>query len=424
MNFLGIDVSKQKSDYFCMNEKGVSISGKGCSYENTKDGLFSLIEKLKSLSLTPENLLCGLEATGPFWVNIYFFLKQHRFNVVLLNPYQTRQYHKALRHKATTDRISAFVIADLLRSGRYLSSIVPEEKIESLKELTKMYFKLSGEKKSLKNQICALLAVVFPEYGKTFLANVLSIAARQILKKYPTARDIATCSVKKIEKIVRSIKGNNVSRDEIKLLIETAKDSIYSGFAHQTKCLSMKILIEQLELTLSSLAKVKQAIDDILSPSSSGSFPGENLLSINGVGKNTIAFFLSVVGEKGQYFPSCKHLIGYIGFYPQIFESGQTKKENIISIQGPPYIRQALYLAAVSCIKHNPELKTLYDKKISQGKAKKQALIYVSKKLAHMMLSMLKTGQYYLPERVFVPPTALKKYTNSVPASFKSPNFQ
>jgi len=228
--------------------------------------------------------------------------------------------------------------------------------------------------------------------------------------------------VKKIEKIVRSIKGNNISRDDIQLLIETAKDSIYSGFAHQSKCLSMKILIEQLEVTLSSFAKIKQAIDEILSPS--GSSLGENLLSINGVRKNTIAFLLSVVGEKGQYFPSCKHLIGYIEFYPQIFESGQTKKENIIPIHGLLCIRQAMYLAAVSCIKHNPELKTLYDKKISQRKTSKQALIYVSKKLAHMMLSMLKTGQTYSPERVFVPPTALKKYTNSAPASLKSPNFQ
>jgi len=92
-----------------------------------------------------------------------------------------------------------------------------------------------------------------------------------------------------------------------------------------------------MEITLSSLSKIKQAIDEILSPS--GSSPEENLLSINGVGKNTITFFLSVVGEKGQYFPSCKYLIGYIGFYPQIFENGQTKKKNILSIQEPPYIR-------------------------------------------------------------------------------------
>jgi len=31
---------------------------------NTKEGLESLLEKLKTHSLSPENLLCGLEATG------------------------------------------------------------------------------------------------------------------------------------------------------------------------------------------------------------------------------------------------------------------------------------------------------------------------------------------------------------------------
>jgi hypothetical protein len=61
-------------------------------------------------------------------------------------------------------------------------------------------------------------------------------------------------------------------------------------------------------------------------------------------------------------------------------------------------------MAAVACLKHNPEMKSLYHKKISQGKTSKQALIAVAKKLAHLMLSMLKTGESYKPERVFVAP--------------------
>ena len=54
-------------------------------------------------------------------------------------------------------------------------------------------------------------------------------------------------------------------------------------------------------------------------------------------------------------------------------------------------------------IKHNPKLRQLYYNKLSQGKTGKQALIYVAKKLTHMMLSMLKSGETYNPERVFKP---------------------
>ena len=91
------------------------------------------------------------------------------------------------------------------------------------------------------------------------------------------------------------------------------------------------------------------------------------------------------------------------GFFPQIYESGETKRDNIISNRGPSYIRRALYIASVACLKHNPEFKTLYDRKVSQGKTAKQALICVAKKLAHLCLSMLKSGEFYNPSRVFMP---------------------
>lgn len=60
-------------------------------------------------------------------------------------------------------------------------------------------------------------------------------------------------------------------------------------------------------------------------------------------------------------------------------------------------------MAAVACLKHNPEFKALYDRKVSQGKTAKQALVYVAKKLAHRCLSMLKSGESYNPARVFMP---------------------
>jgi hypothetical protein len=58
-------------------------------------------------------------------------------------------------------------------------------------------------------------------------------------------------------------------------------------------------------------------------------------------------------------------------------------------------------MAAVACLRHNPEMKNLYHKKLSQGKTEKQALICVSKKLLQIMLAMLKSGEPYNPLRVY-----------------------
>jgi len=47
-------------------------------------------------------------------------------------------------------------------------------------------------------------------------------------------------------------------------------------------------------------------------------------------------------------------------------------------------------------------MRTLYHKKLSQGKTAKQALICVGKKLLQIMLAMLKSGESYDSMKVFV----------------------
>jgi len=47
-------------------------------------------------------------------------------------------------------------------------------------------------------------------------------------------------------------------------------------------------------------------------------------------------------------------------------------------------------------------MRTLYHRKLSQGKTEKQALICVGKKLLQIMLAMLKSGEPYNPAKVFV----------------------
>lgn len=418
MYYLGMDISKKRTDYLILDSEGKRFQ-RPFSLENTKEGLETLAKKLEELNLTPDNLLSGLEATGNLWENLYSFLMEKGYKVILLNPYQTNKYHQALRQKATTDQLAALVIADLLRSNRYLSSSVPKEEIEALRELVKLQSQLQEEKKKLSRQILSLLSVVFPEYEGTALKRVFGIASRKILEKWPTAKDLAEAKPKQIEKIVRSIKGNNFNISAIKDLIEAAKNSIYSGRAREVRSFTIRVLLSQLDRTSSSLQQIKERIEKILSSKDEGgSFPGNNILSIPGVGKGTLATFLAIAGQRGDFFLSAKKVIGYLGFYPQIYQSGEKRRGNIISHQGPNYARKGMYMAAVSCIRHNREMRTLYNKKVSQGKSHKQALIYVAKKLSQMILSMLKTGEPYRPERVFISPTALPRFRKTNPAYF------
>lgn len=401
MFYLGIDVSKKTARYFILDESGSKL--KAFTLDNDKESLESLPGRFQSLSITADNLLIGIEATGSFWENVYSFLKNKGFNIVLLNPYNTNKFREALAKKAKTDDIDALVIAQLLRTGEYVQSQVAEEDIQALRELTTLRYEFVKERKNLQRQVYSLLSIIFPEYEKTVIAKPFSQASMAILAKFPTAKHLSEAKPKHIEKIVRKIVGNNFNIQEIQQLIDAARNSIYSGRAKDARATTLRMLLGHIENLSISIEELEKQMKAILSPSEEDdNFPGENLLSIKGVGDKTLAALISYLGSDGSNFPDSKSAVGYVGFYPKIYESGQTRRDNKISKRGPKVLRWALYMAAVASLKHNKEMRTLYHKKLSQGKTEKQALIYVGKKLLQIALSMLKSGEAYNPARVFV----------------------
>lgn len=401
MFHLGIDISKKAARYFILDESGSKL--KAFSLDNNKESLESLPGRFEALSISAENLLIGIEATGGFWENIYSFLKDKGFNIVLLNPYHTNKFREALAKKAKTDDIDALVIAQLLRTGEYVQSQVAEEDIQALRELTVLRYEFVKDRKNLQRQVYSLLSIVFPEYEKTIVSKPFSQASMRILSEYPTAKHLSNAKPKHIEKIVRRIVGNNFNIGEIQNLIDTARNSIYSGRAKDARATTLRMLMGHIENLAKSIEELEAQMKAILSPSKDDdNFPGQNLLSIKGVGDKTLAAIISYLGSDGSNFHNSNSVVGYVGFYPKIYESGQTRRDNKISKRGPKVLRWALYMAAVASLRHNREMRTLYHKKLSQGKTEKQALVYVGKKLLQIALSMLKSGESYDPARVFV----------------------
>ena len=100
-------------------------------------------------------------------------------------------------------------------------------------------------------------------------------------------------------------------------------------------------------------------------------------------------------------FPNPTKFIGYLGLFPTENSSGNSKVIGHLSKRGSSIAKHALYMASVSCLIHNPELKQLYDTKKSQGKSSKEATIAVSSKLATIIYAIVKYNVPYDPNRVF-----------------------
>ena len=128
----------------------------------------------------------------------------------------------------------------------------------------------------------------------------------------------------------------------------------------------------------------------------------DNLKSIPGVSDKTISAILGECGDIKR-FDSAKAFIGYLGLYPTSYQSGNYISIGRLAKRGIPIAKHALYMAAVSSVRHNDQLRKLFRDKVSAGKSKKEALIIISKKIATIIYSIFKYNKPYEPNRVFLP---------------------
>jgi len=106
----------------------------------------------------------------------------------------------------------------------------------------------------------------------------------------------------------------------------------------------------------------------------------QNILRVKGIGLMTLA---KVLAETNAFalIRNGKQLTSYAGLDIVLKESGKFKGKTKISKKGNRYLRQSVYMPAISAIKSNPKMKTYYDRMLEKGKPKKSGIIAVARKL-------------------------------------------
>jgi len=417
--FVGIDVARDAHRVAVLGPDGERV-GKSFTIKANREGLAQLQRTLSARGATPEQTVVGLEASGHLWENLEAYLTQQGYPVRVLNPLQLRRFRDVVQAKAKTDDLDACLIAGLLRSGQAEGSYLPEEQIQSLRELARLRARLMRERRDYLRRLQALLAVVFPEH-RSALGDLTGVRAQALLKAFPTARHLAEASPEEILKVARAAGARGFTVEEATQLHQAACNSIYSGKASEARAQVVRTLITQIERLSASLEELDAALEGLLppppppSPPSASAEDGDGegptdaqlLQSIPGIGPQTAAALLGELGDLRR-FHSAKALVAYVGFYPQIKQSGRRESPPRLARAGSPLARHALYMAAVNAIRRSPELRTLYLRKRSQGKSAKQALIVVAVKLLHTAYALVRERAHFDPSRLLVAPEVLR----------------
>ncbi len=163
---------------------------------------------------------------------------------------------------------------------------------------------------------------------------------------------------------------------------------------------SSVIVIQSIESMVDRLQEehqhVKSLIDEHIDRFPKLKQDRERLLSIPAVGDVLSREMLSLLHSR--HFICASQAAAFIGVVPKLHESGTLKGRTCLCKNGPARLRAKLYMAAVVAIQHNPDIKAQYQRLLSAGKSKMQALGAAMRKLVQICFGVLKHQSKYQPQ--------------------------
>ncbi|MCO5186593.1 MAG: IS110 family transposase [Anaerolineae bacterium] len=384
MVYIGIDIAKRSHTALALTADR-DIVWSDVSVSNDRDGFEALQQRLIDLDA---DILVGLEATSIYWLALYAFLIEQEIAVVVFNPLQIHAYRKSGIRKRKDDRIDAFWIADYMRVGHTQMPPQFEPHLMQLRELTRFRAGLTDQLGRVKRQIIGVLDRIFPEY-ETLFSSIFIQSSRRLLAEAVSPVEFADCDLSELADLLqRSSRGRfgSVKAAEIQA---TAARSIGVTFLVDALSVQMRCLLGQLDLLEAQRADIDAEIAAFVNQME------QFITTIPGIGPVTGATILAEIGDI-ERFASPAKLVAYAGIDPSVYQSGQFNAWHTrMSKRGSPYLRHALWQAAVSAIRFDPQLKAYYERRLAEGKHRNVIVGAVCRQLLNRIFVILKEQRPY-----------------------------
>lgn len=389
MFIVGIDIAKRNHEVTVITSEGQVVQ-KAFSIRNNCSGYNHMMEKIHKLTNIKSQIVFAMESTAHYWLALYTRLKKDGYPVVVLNPIQTSAMREMFIRKTKTDTKDSFLIAELIRFGRYAESNVAQDKLLALKELCRNRYYLTDMTSDLKRKITALIDRLFPEYETQF-DSIFCKSSIAVLRKYPTPQKLANAHLSKLTDILWSSSNGHFGEWKAQELKSLARNSFgvddYED-AYSTLILLLLDQIQSLDEKTSVLEKkIASLLEEFNSP----------ITSIPGIGPILGATIISEIGDISR-FRSADKLAAYIGIDPTVNQSGEyTSHSAHMSKRRSPYLRRAVCMASMVAIHCDPMFRAYYDKKAAEGMRYMTIIGHVTKKMTNVIFAIMRDNKAYVP---------------------------
>jgi transposase len=328
--YIGVDLHKATAAFHILSHDGKTLHTG--SFEVTPKS----IRRVAAEHLLPTDQV-AVEVTSNTWAFVRL-IKPRVAKIVVSNPMKTKAIAEA---NIKTDKVDAFVLAQLLRCD-YLPSVwVPTPAVEDNRALAARRTALVNQRTAIRNRVHAVLArrlITVPAGG---LFSVKGLAWLEKLEVDPFDRALIDADLRLLEAIERQ----------------------------------------------------STAIDDMIVTASYDDPDVRLLMTLPGV-DYTIAHALKATLADIGRFPSPDKAASYLGLVPRVKQSANKCYNGPITKAGASQVRWLLVQAA-QCISRHPGPLGAFFRKLEKRKNRNVAVVATARKLVTIAWHMLKNKEPY-----------------------------
>lgn len=387
MFIVGVDVAKRSHEAIVLDDSG-SIVRKAFNFKNDSTGFRKLTAVLDSVSTDPSDFIVGMESTAHYWLALYSALRKRGYTVHVLNPIQSNALSGMYIRQVKNDERDSFIIAEVIRFGRYTEGGLPPSELYELRELCRARSFIVDMTADLKRKVIALLDQAFPEY-ETVFSNIFGLTSSELLLNCSTPEEILAIDTAQLARIIEVPSRKRFSTPKAEQIKEVASNSFGIVLEYGSMGLLIKQYMEHIRYTEKQIAELEAKIAELYAHFDT------QLTTIPGIGTTLAATILSEIGDISR-FSSAAKLAAFAGIDPTVKQSDEfTATHNHMSKRGSPYLRRALWQASTCAVIHDPALKAFFEKKRAEGKPYMNAIGHVTRKLTNIIFAVLRDNKPY-----------------------------
>lgn len=372
--------------------------------DNSRRGVQELLERTRQ-SMTEagaKGIVFAIEAGGRHWRPLAYFLDKNGVPLRLVSPFtlkRRREGDDVDRRK--NDYHDAETAAEMLRTGTFSETKLPEGAYADLREVYHTHHRLGEEQGRLSNLLGSLLDGVFPEFYRVF-KDVDSKTALAVLGACPLPQTIASKSEDEfVAMMLQRYKGKRILRKKLALVYRVASTSIGVEAGSNAASFEIELLVERLRLIQDQRKKAHNLLVALVE-----SLPESRyLLSIKGIGHITVAGMLGELGPMKNY-ANARQVVKMSGINPVQAESaGKHASRTPMSKKGRPMLRHCLWEASLGLLRCNSEFKSYFNRLLERPVLnhplnRREARGVICRKLLHLAFALVTKCTFYRTEEM------------------------